>query len=114
MNRLIRWLAGYFAEVGEAEPTLDEMVDGITEEQVRRYFEKNTDMDLSVPLAVARQVREEVTWGLSRSKKKLAADDLAMMRGMLAGIAKFEDLYCAALRQQGRLQFQPPGIFLVM
>ena len=104
MKRLIRWLAGYFADVGEAEPTLDDMVDGITEEQVRRYFEKNTDMDLSVPLAVARQVREEVTWSLARSKKKLTGEDLATMRGMLAGIAKFEDLYCAALRQQGRLR----------
>ena len=103
MKRLIRWLAGYFAEVGEAEPTLDEMVDGITEEQVRRYFEKNTDMDLSVPLAVARQVREEITWKLARGKA-LSADDLACMQGMLAGIARFEDLYCAAMRQQGRLR----------
>ena len=32
------------------------------------------------------------------------ADELATMRGMLAGIAKFEDLYCAAMRQQGRLR----------
>ena len=56
------------------------------------------------PLAVARQVREEVTWSLARSKKKMGADELATMRGMLAGIAKFEDLYCAAMRQQGRLR----------
>ena len=104
MKRLWKAIMDWFAEVGEAEPTLDDMGDGITEEQGRRDFEKNTDMDLSVPLAVARQVREEITWSLSRSKKKLAADDLAMMRGMLAGIAKFEDLYCAALRQQGRLR----------
>lgn len=94
----------FFTAEAEGEPTLDEMVDGITEEQVRRYFEKNTDMDLSVPLAVARQVREEVTWRLARSKKKMGADELATMRGMLAGIAKFEDLYCAAMRQQGRLR----------
>jgi len=102
--KFLKAIADWFCEVGEAEPTLDDMVDGITEEQVRRYFEKNTDMDLSVPLAVARQVREEVTWGLARSKKKLTGEDLATMRGMLAGIAKFEDLYCAALRQQGRLR----------
>lgn len=94
----------FFTAEAEGEPTLDEMVDGITEEQVCRYFEKNTDMDLSVPLAVARQVREEVTWSLARSKKKMGADELATMRGMLAGIAKFEDLYCAAMRQQGRLR----------
>ena len=104
MKRLWKAIMDWFAEVGEAEPTLDDMVDGITEEQVRRYFEKNADMDLSVPLAVARQVREEVTWSLARSKKKLTGEDLATMRGMLAGIAKFEDLYCAALRQQGRLR----------
>ena len=104
MKRLWKAIMEWFAEVGEAEPTLDDMVDGITEEQVRRYFEKNTDMDLSVPLAVARQVREEVTWDLARSKKKLTGEDLATMRGMLAGIAKFEDLYCAAMRQQGRLR----------
>ena len=102
--RIWRAIADLFTAEAEGEPTLDEMVDGITEEQVRRYFEKNTDMDLSVPLAVARQVREEVTWGLARSKKKLTGEDLATMRGMLAGIAKFEDLYCAALRQQGRLR----------
>ena len=102
--RIWRAIVDLFTAEAEGEPTLDEMVDGITEEQVRRYFEKNTDMDLSVPLAVARQVREEVTWGLARSKKKLTGEDLATMRGMLAGIAKFEDLYCAAMRQQGRLR----------
>ena len=102
--RFLRAIVDFFTEVGDPEPTLDDMVDGITEEQVRRYFEKNTDMDLSVPLAVARQVREEVTWSLARSKKKMGADELATMRGMLAGIAKFEDLYCAAMRQQGRLR----------
>ena len=104
--KFLKAIANWFCEVGEPEPTLDDMVDGITEEQVRRYFEKNADMDLSVPLAIARQVREEITWNLSRSKKKLSADDLATMRGMLAGIAKFEDLYCAALRQQGRLRHE--------
>lgn len=104
MKRLLRAIVDFFTAEAEGEPTLDEMVDGITEEQVRRYFEKNTDMDLSVPLAVARQVREEVTWSLARSKKKMDADELATLRGMLAGIAKFEDLYCAALRQQGRLR----------
>lgn len=102
--RIWRAIAELFTAEAEGEPTLDDMVDGITEEQVRRYFEKNTDMDLSVPLAVARQVREEVTWSLARSKKKLTGEDLATMRGMLAGIAKFEDLYCAAMRQQGRLR----------
>ena len=102
--RIWRAIADFFTAEAEGEPTLDDMVDGITEEQVRRYFEKNTDMDLSVPLAVARQVREEVTWSLARSKKKLTGEDLATMRGMLAGIAKFEDLYCAAMRQQGRLR----------
>lgn len=102
--KFLKAIANWFCEVGEAEPTLDDMVDGITEEQVRRYFEKNTDTDLSVPLAVARQVREEVTWSLARSKKKMGADELATMRGMLAGIAKFEDLYCAALRLNGRLK----------
>lgn len=102
--RIWRAIADLFTAEAEGEPTLDDMVDGITEEQVRRYFEKNTDMDLSVPLAVARQVREEVTWSLARSKKKMGADELATMRGMLAGIAKFEDLYCAAMRQQGRLR----------
>ena len=102
--RIWRAIADLFTAEAEGEPTLDEMVDGITEEQVRRYFEKNTDMDLSVPLAVARQVREEVTWSLARSKKKMGADELATMRGMLAGIAKFEDLYCAAMRQQRRLR----------
>ena len=102
--RIWRAIAELFTAEAEGEPTLDDMVDGITEEQVRRYFEKNTDMDLSVPLAVARQVREEVTWSLARSKKKMGADELATMRGMLAGIAKFEDLYCAAMRKQGRLR----------
>ena len=102
--RIWRAIVDLFTAEAEGEPTLDDMVDGITEEQVRRYFEKNTDMDLSVPLAVARQVREEVTWSLARSKKKMGADELATMRGMLAGIAKFEDLYCAAMRQQGRLR----------
>lgn len=102
--RIWRAIVDFFTAEAEGEPTLDEMVDGITEEQVRRYFEKNTDMDLSVPLAVARQVREGVTWSLGRSKKKMGADELATMRGMLAGIAKFEDLYCAAMRQQGRLR----------
>lgn len=102
--RIWRAIADLFTAEAEGEPTLDDMVDGITEEQVRRYFEKNTDMDLSVPLAVARQVREGVTWSLARSKKKLTGEDLATMRGMLAGIAKFEDLYCAAMRQQGRLR----------
>ncbi len=102
--RIWRAIADWFTAENEGEPTLDDIVDGISEEQVRRYFEKNNDVDLSVPLAIARQVREEITWNLSRSKKKLAADDLATMRGMLAGIAKFEDLYCAALRQQGRLR----------
>ena len=101
--KFLKAIADWFAEVGEAEPTLDDMVEGITEEQVRRYFEKNTDIDLSVPLAVARQVREEVTWKLARGKA-LSADDLACMQGMLAGIARFEDLYCAAMRQQGRLR----------
>ena len=104
MKRLWKAIADWFADVGEPEPTMDDIIDGLTEEQVKRYFEKNADIDLSVPLAIARQVREEITWNLSRSKKKLSADDLAMMRGMLAGIAKFEDLYCAALRQQGRLR----------
>ncbi len=104
MKRLWKAIADWFADVSEPEPTLDDIIDGLTEEQVKRYFEKNADIDLSVPLAIARQVREEITWNLSRSKKKLAADDLATMRGMLAGIAKFEDLYCAALRQQGRLR----------
>ena len=102
--RIWRAIADLFTAEAEGEPTLDEMVDGITEEQVRRYFEKNTDMDLSVPLAVARQVREEVTWDLARSKKKLTGEDLATMRGMLKGIAKFEDLYCAAMRLNGRLK----------
>ena len=104
MKRLWKAIADWFADVNEPEPTMDDIIDGLTEEQVKRYFEKNADIDLSVPLAIARQVREEITWNLSRSKKKLAADDLATMRGMLAGIAKFEDLYCAALRQQGRLK----------
>jgi hypothetical protein len=104
MKRLWKAIVSYFADVSESEPTMDDIIDGLTEEQVKRYFEKNADIDLSVPLAIARQVREEITWDLSRSKKKLAADDLATMRGMLAGIAKFEDLYCAALRQQGRLR----------
>ena len=102
--RIWRAIVDLFTAEAEGEPTLDDMVDGITEEQVRRYFEKNTDMDLSVPLAVARQVREKVTWSLARSKKKLTGEDLATMRGELAGIAKFEDLYCAAMRQQGRLR----------
>ncbi len=102
--RIWKAIVEFFTGEAEGEPELDDMVDGITEEQVRRYFEKNTDMDLSVPLAVARQVREEVTWSLARSKKKMGADELATMRGMLAGIAKFEDLYCAAMRQQGRLR----------
>ena len=31
--------------------------------------------------------------------KEGLADELATLRGMLAGVAKFEDLYCAALRQ---------------
>lgn len=104
MKRLWKAIADWFADMSEPEPTMDDIIDGLTEEQVKRYFEKNADIDLSVPLAIARQVREEITWNLSRSKKKLAADDLATMRGMLAGIAKFEDLYCAALRQQGRLR----------
>ena len=103
MKRLWKAIADWFCEVGEAEPTLDEMVSGITEEQVKRYFEKNADIDLSVPLAVARQVREEITWKLARGKA-LSADDLACMQGMLAGIARFEDLYCAALRMQDRLK----------
>lgn len=93
----------FFTAEAEGEPTLDEMVDGITEEQVRRYFEKNTDMDLSVPLAIARQIREEITWKLARGKA-LSGDDLACMQGMLAGIAKFEDYYCAAMRKQDRLR----------
>ena len=103
MKRLWKAIADWFADVGEPEPTMDDIIDGLTEEQVKRYFEKNADIDLSVPLAIARQVREEITWKLSRGKN-LSADDLACMQGMLAGIAKFEDLYCAALRQQGRLR----------
>ena len=47
---------------------------------MRRYFEKNNDVDLSVPLAIARQIREEITWSLARSKKKMGADELATMR----------------------------------
>ena len=102
--RIWRAIADWFTAESEGEPTLDDIVDGITEEQVRRYFEKNNDVDLSVPLAIARQIREEITWSLARSKKKMGADELATLRGMLAGVAKFEDLYCAALRQQGRLR----------
>ena len=72
--RIWRAIADWFTAEDEGEPMLDDIVDGITEEQVRRYFEK------------------------------MGADELATLRGMLAGVAKFEDLYCAALRQQGRLR----------
>lgn len=99
-SKIWKWLGG---EVGE-DRTPDEIVEGLTENQVRAYFDKNSDTDLSVPLAIARQVREEVTWTLSRGKRKMAGDELATMRGMLAGIARFEDLYCAALERRGRLK----------
>jgi len=102
--KIFKAIAEWFAGEGEEDRTPDEIVEGLTENQVRAYFDKNSDIDLSVPLAIARQVREEVTWTLSRGKRKMAADELAMMRGMLAGIARFEDLYCAALERRGRLK----------
>lgn len=93
----------YFSDVAKEEPPpIEELVEGLTEEQVKAYFEKNADIDLSVPLGVARQVREEVTWTMARGKG-ISADDLARMQGMLAGVARFEDLYLAALEHRERL-----------
>ena len=107
MKKLLRAITRYFSEVtAEEPPPIEELVDGLTEAQVKAYFEKNADIDLSVPLAVARQVREEVTWKLARGKN-ISADDLSCMQGMLAGIARFEDLYCAALEHRERLARVP-------
>ena len=103
MKKLLRAIVNYFADVAKEEPPpIEELVEGLTEEQVKAYFEKNADIDLAVPLAIARQVREEVTWKLARGKN-ISADDLSCMQGMLAGIARFEDLYCAALEHRERL-----------
>jgi len=103
VKRLLRVIVRYFEEVtAEEPPPIEELVEGLTEEQVKAYFEKNADIDLSVPLGVARQVREEVTWKMARGNG-ITADGLARMQGMLAGIARFEDLYCAALEHRERL-----------
>jgi len=102
VKKLLRAIARYFSEVtAEEPPPIEELVEGLTEEQVKAYFEKNADIDLSVPLAIARQVREEVTWNMARGKG-ITADGLARMQGMLAGIARFEDLYYAALEHKER------------
>ena len=71
MKKLLRAIVDYFSDVAKEEPPpIEELVDGLTEEQVKAYFEKNADIDLAVPLGVARQVREEVTWKLARGNRK--------------------------------------------
>ena len=80
------------------EPRMD-----LSDEDVASYFRKNDDVNLSVPLAIIRQVREETVYSLGHNAKNMKHEDLACVQGVLRGLARFESLYLAAIASRDRL-----------
>lgn len=68
--------------------------------EIEAYFRKNDDVNLSVPLAIVRQVREEVVYKMGH--QKLGADDMVAASGMLRALARFEELYYWGMKQRDK------------
>lgn len=79
------------------EPRMD-----LSDDDVAAYFRKNDDVNLSVPLAIVRQVREENVYSLGHNTD-MKTDDLACVQGVLRGLARFEALYVAAIARREHL-----------
>jgi len=74
---------------------------------VRRYFTQHAEEELDVPLAVARQVREETVALIARHTK---AEDrqVAVWQGIIAGMERFATVYAAGVKMQ-RAKIGPGG-----
>lgn len=79
------------------EPRMD-----LSEEDVAAYFKKNDDVNLSVPLAIVRQVREENVYSLGHNTK-MKPEELAVCQGVLRGLARFEEIYLTAVSRREKL-----------
>ena len=80
------------------EPRMD-----LSDEDVASYFRKNDDVNLSIPLAIIRQVREETVYSLGHNARNMKHEDLACVQGVLRGLARFESLYLTAIARRDRL-----------
>ena len=74
---------------------------------VRRYFERVEGETLDVPLAVARQVREE-TVALMAAHPDAEDRQVAVWQGVLVGMARFAAVYAAGVDMQ-REKIGPGG-----
>lgn len=74
---------------------------------VRRYFTQHAEEELDVPLAVARQVREETVALIARHTD---AEDrqVAVWQGIIAGMERFATVYAAGVEMQ-RAKIGPGG-----
>ena len=102
MNKVAKWLARKF---GSSKPSnlhpsrFDWLGIEVPPPVVRRYFERVEGETLDVPLAVARQVREET---VALIAKKQDADDrqVAVWQGIIAGMERFAAVYSRGVEMQ--------------
>ena len=106
MNIIERLLKGRLSEKA-APPRTDWLGIEVPRPVVRRYFENVDGETLDVPLAVARQVREETVALMARHTD---ADDrqVAVWQGMIAGMERFAAVYAAGVEMQ-REKIGPGG-----
>ena len=74
----------------------EEMTVEISQEQLREYFNKNDEVDRSVPVAIIRQMKDNVVERMAAAESAEGMD-LARMQGELIALARFGKLYAEAM-----------------
>ena len=119
MNKVVKWLKEKFSKSGRGENSTFSNLHSqfnwlgveVPPPVVRRYFERVEGETLDVPLAVARQVREET---VALIAKHLDADDrqVAVWQGIIAGMERFAAVYSRGVEMQ-REKIGPGGQHIV-
>lgn len=107
MNKVVKWLKEKFSKNGRGENSTFSILHSqfnwlgveVPPPIVRRYFERVEGETLDVPLAVARQVREETVALIARYTD---ADDrqVAVWQGIIAGMERFAAVYSRGVEMQ--------------
>lgn len=111
MNRIIERLKRTWAKRGQTKEVETKPVAwseiGVPEPIVRQYFARHGDEELDVPLAIARQVREEI---VSMMANNMDAEErlVAVWQGIIAGMERFAKIYQRGVEMQ-REKIGPGG-----
>ena len=115
MNKVVKWLKEKFSKNSGKENSTFSILHSqfnwlgveVPPPVVRRYFERVEGETLDVPLAVARQVREETVAFIA---KHLDAEDrqVAVWQGIIAGMERFAAVYSRGVEMQ-REKIGPGG-----